>query len=90
MVVVVTGGAAMDAIQQVAMRKKTGEIEPYKLEMLTRVFDVICLEAGIPKGAEADRVWLAEDLVNAAPLIDDEATLLIFARNSLAESRRKA
>jgi len=72
----------------IALRKDAEPVNPEKLAMLERVYDEICAEAGITSGATTERNSLAQSLITASGIIDDEPTLLIFARNALAELRR--
>ena len=78
----------MNTFENVATRKETGYISPEKLAMLKRVYLATCEEANIPIEAKAQRHELAERLMAAGGIVDDEEVLLSFAQKAVADLRR--
>ena len=74
--------------EDLAVRNQAGFISPEKLSMLKRVFDAMCAEAAIPAGAKSERDDLAHKLITASSTAEDEALLLVFARNAVNNYRR--
>jgi len=77
----------MNNFENAAKRHEAGLINPEKLAMLKRVYEAICVEAGIPLDASGRRHELAERLMSVSGIIDEEELLMIFARNTLADRR---
>lgn len=66
---------------------ESGFINPEKLLILKRVSDTICQEAAIPMAATNERNDLAQELITVSASMDKEASLLEFARSSVAHFR---